>query len=785
MKLLILCFLNLTFSILNAQTGKFTISGYVKEEDSGEVLIGANISLFNLKIGAVTNNYGFYSLEANESDSIKLVASFVGYTSKVITTSFHSDFNLDFDLKKGTLLEEITISSDRSIKASESVNMSSFKVLIGQIKKVPSLLGEKDVLKVLQLMPGVQKGTEGNGGLYVRGGGPDQNLIILDDATVYNASHLFGFFSVFNGDALKSVELTKGGFPARFGGRLSSVLEMHMKEGNKEEWHGEGGLGLISARTTLEGPIQKGKSSILISGRRTFADLLTAPFLNKGLPAYYFYDLNAKINFDFGRNNKLYFSGYFGQDKYNIKTSSDRYRESSGYNWGNSTGTIRWNHLFTNKIFSNTSLIFTNYDFNINDKYYDIREDKNYFAEYHSGIRDISFKYDLDYILNPQHLIKAGIITINHIFNPYAFVEEDEMYETSTTEKTLAYGIESGFYAEDTWQVVKQLKLNLGLRISHFIAGKQQYLFPEPRINAAWRFNNDIAIKGSYSVMNQYIHLLSNTGINLPTNLWVPVTDKVKPQRSRQVAFGIVKDFQRDYSFSIEAYHKTMDHVIAYKEGSSFIILNDVSSAKQQSWEGKVTEGKSWSYGTELLFQKNSGRLTGWIGYTLSWTPMQFDSLNFGKKFYSRFDRRHDISIVGFYKLNNRITFSGSWVYGTGNAITLSNATYFPLPNMPDVGPGSKIFERNLFPSIAAYDYGGKNNFRMASYHRLDVGVQFRKDKKWGERMWEISVYNLYNRMNPFFYYSGTKIVNDKAYGVLKQVTLFPIIPSFSYNIKF
>lgn len=782
----LILFLSIAIAPLYAQTNEhYTISGYVREDISGESLSGVNIYLTGHKIGTVTNTYGFYSLTLPAADSVGLIISYVGFNTEKIKVILNKDVELNINMKPNIILEEVTITADRRERQSESVKMSTLTLQPAQIKNVPSLLSEKDVLKVLQLMPGVQKGTEGSSGLYVRGGGPDQNLIILDDAIVYNASHLFGFFSIFNGSALKSIELTKGGFPARFGGRLSSVLEMSMKEGNKEEWHGEAGMGLISARATIEGPLKKGKSSVLLSGRRTFADLIVTPFIKNG-PAYYFYDLNAKVNFDFGRNNKLYFSGYFGQDKYSMKTNSDKYRESSGYNWGNSTGTIRWNHLFTSKLFSNASLIFSKYDFRINDKFYDVREDKNYYAEYNSGIQDFSLKYDLDFIPNPKHWIKAGITSTNHRFNPYAFVEDDEMYDKHTSERTYIYGTESGVYAEDTWQPVQSLKINAGLRLSHFIVENRQYLYPEPRLSAAWHFRNDVAVKGSYSEMNQYIHMLSNTGINLPTDLWVPVTDYVKPQRSRQIAFGVVKDLEkRNLTFSLEAYYKTMNHVIAYKEGSSFIVLNDVAGAAQQNWEKKVTEGKAWSYGMEFLLQKNAGKLSGWIGYTLSWTPMRFDSLNFGKMFYSRYDRRHDISVVAFYKLTDHITLSGNWVYGTGNAVTLASATYYSYPNSPDFGPGSRTFAYNNFGSGLGFDYGQKNNFRMASYHRLDLGIQFHKEKRWGERTWEISIYNVYNRMNPFYYYYRMEHRNDKAIGVLKQVTLFPVIPSFSYNIKF
>jgi hypothetical protein len=795
MKLINLCVvLPLFFLPLNGQTiERYTISGYVKEAVSGESLLGVNIYLPDSKTGTVTNNYGFYSLTIPAADSINLVVSYVGFSSEIVKITLNKDIELNVNLKPNIVLNEVTVTADRKEKQSESVKMSTVKLQVAQIKNVPSLLGEKDVLKVLQLMPGVQKGTEGSSGIYVRGGGPDQNLIILDDAIVYNASHLFGFFSLFNGDALKSVELTKGGFPARYGGRLSSVLEMNMKEGNKEEWHGEGGIGLISSRLTVEGPIKKGKSSILLSGRRTYADLLIYPFLKEEKVGYYFYDFNAKVNYDFGRKNKLYLSGYFGKDKFHMNSNTEDVKENVGFQWGNTTGTLRWNHLFTNKLFSNTSAIFSNYSFGITDEYKVLEENKDYYAEYYSGIRDFTLKYDIDYIPNPKHWIKAGAISILHRFNPHAFVEEDVLNDTHIKDIRYTNGIESGIYAEDTWQPFQTLKVNGGMRFSHFLATKNQYHFFEPRLSVAWRLKNDFALKGSYASMNQYIHMISNTGISLPTDLWVPTTDRVKPQQSKQVALGLVKDFSKhDLSLSLEGYYKKMKNVISYKEGATFLTFDDPGNASYMNWEDNITAGRAWSYGIELLLQKKEGRFNGWIGYTLSWTQMQFDSINFGKKYYARYDRRHDISVVATYKLNDHITLSGNWVYGTGNAVTLPGSRYYSFRNYPYSYKIPSSWEGPSSPNgLYVNDLSEKNNFRMGAYHRLDLGIQFHKTKKWGERIWEISVYNAYNRKNPFFYYNDTQNIGDyhtmtvKQYGVLKQVSLFPLIPSITYSFKF
>ncbi len=768
---------------------KYTVSGYVKEAVSGEYLIGVNIYIPALQTGAATNNFGFYSITLPATDSLRMVVSYVGFASETVRLNLQSNVELNIELKQSIVLNEVLITADRVERQSESAKMSTVKLQVAQIKNVPSLLGEKDVLKVIQLMPGVQKGTEGTSGIYVRGGGPDQNLIILDDAIVYNASHLFGFFSLFNGDALKSVELTKGGFPARYGGRLSSVLEMNMKEGNKEEWHGEGGIGLISSRFTVEGPLKKNKSSVLLSGRRTYADLILRPILasmDESNTGYFFYDFNAKINYDFGRKNKLYMSGYFGKDKFYMRYKSAGYKEDIGFLWGNSTGTVRWNHLFNNKLFANASAIYSNYTFGIYENYMVTGENKDYYAEYYSGIRDLSLKYDIDYIPNTNHWIKAGAMTIAHRFNPHAFVEYDGQSNINIRDIKHINGIESGVYIEDTWHPFQTLKINGGLRYSHFLASKKQYHFLEPRISMAWKFKNDIALKGSYAGMNQFIHMVSGTGISLPTDLWVPSTNRIRPQQSRQAAIGLVKDVRNpDIELSLEGYYKTMNHVIGYKEGATFLELDEAASGSANNWEDNVTSGRAWSYGLELLIQKKEGRFSGWVGYTLSWTQMQFDSLNFGKKFYARYDRRHDISVVGVYKLKNNITLSGTWVYGTGNAVTLAQSEYFAPTHQLVLTPQNRYDPENHLYSRTVKDYVEKNNFRMRSYHRLDLGIQFHKVKKRGERIWEISIYNVYNRKNPFFYHSETRIENNKEYGVLKQVSLFPIIPSFTYSFKF
>jgi len=775
--------------IIEAQPGRHTISGFVREDVSGESLIGVNIYVPELKTGTTTNTYGFFSLTVPSTSSVEIVFSYVGYNTQTMTIEQNKDTELNVSLKPGLVLREVTVSAEKPDKQSESVKMSIIKLPVSQARNLPALLGEKDILKVLQLMPGIQKGMEGSSGMYVRGGGPDQNLIILDDAIVYNASHLFGFFSIFNGDALKSVELTKGGFPARYGGRLSSVLDMNMKDGNKEEWHGEGGVGIISSRMTVEGPVKKNKSSVLLSGRRTYADIVAKPLLKSmhyDNTGYYFYDLNAKINYDFGRKNKLLLSGYFGKDKYYFKKILPHQREEGGFFWGNATATLRWNHLFNNKIFSNTSLVFSNYHFSINDNYQVLSENKNYHALYNSGITDFSFKHDIDILPGTKHMLKTGVITTVHEFKPYAFVELDKLHDIDIEDFKSTRGLESGVYIEDTWQPLRTLKINGGIRFSHFTARSRQYHYLEPRISTAVQIKHDFAIKASYCEMNQYIHLISNTGISLPTDLWVPVTDRVKPQHSRQVAAGFVKDHQK-ITLSVEGYYKYMNDVIGYKEGASFLSLDDPGSSAGINWEDNVTSGRSWSYGSEFLIQKKTGKLTGWIGYTLSWTQMQFDSLNYGRKFYARYDRRHDVSVVAIYRISERITLSGSWVYGTGNAVTMQVSEY--------IAPYHMYIRKGDYHDLywldrdgrMVNDYGEKNNIRMGAYHRLDLGIQIHKKMKHWDRTWEFSLYNAYSRRNPFYYYTEHSWSKDftKEYYFVKQVTLFPLIPSVSWSIKF
>jgi hypothetical protein len=771
------CFLCLFAGTVSAQQNRHTISGYVYEKNSREQLIGATIYIPKISNGTTTNTYGFYSITLPK-DSFEVVISLVGYRKQYYRVYLDKDVHLDIQLESASEISEVVINAERTERSSDNSRMSMIDIPVEQIKEIPAFMGEKDVLKVIQLMPGVQKGSEGNAGLYVRGGGPDQNLIILDDAPVYNAFHLFGFFSLFNGDALKSVELTKGGFPARYGGRLSSVIDMNMKEGDKQQFHGEGGIGLISSRLTLEGPLVKNKSSFLVSGRRTYIDALIAPFMpqdEKG--GYYFYDLNAKVNYDFGPKNKVYMSGYFGRDKFYGRTNySSTEKSEFGLFWGNGTGTLRWNHLYTNKLFSNTSLIYSKYAFNI---YSDEKLNGETFnIRLYSGIRDFTLKHDFDYSVHPNHFIKAGIILQQHRFTPSGLTfKSSQPGDVNQDSEHTIDALESGIYVEDNMKLGSRTKINAGIRLSHFLVKGKSYINPEPRISANYSLKEDLSWKVSYAMMNQYIHLLSSTSIGLPTDLWVPTTNQVKPQRSEQVATGFAKDFLKsNLTLSVEGYYKKSSNVISYKEGASFLVIDVPGEDDQIEWEDNITQGQGWSYGMEFFLQRKKGKFSGWAGYTLSWTQLQFDELNLGKKYFARYDRRHDISLVGIYKIVEDVTFAATWVYGTGSAITLPRAEYVAPVHDPSQQP-------NNSQGDLVSDYGEKNSFRMAAYHRLDLSFRFHKQLKRAERTIELSVYNVYNRKNAYFYYIGTSDTSDKR--VLKQISLFPILPSISWTYKF
>lgn len=777
--LILICLLANATVPLSAQT-KYTLSGYIEDEETGEKLIGVNIYEPKLAVGTTTNIYGFYSITL-PSDSVTITMSMIGYTPVTTTLFLNKDIQLNIKLLSGVDLKEIEITSDKNNTIQENTRMSTIDVPINQIKSLPALMGEVDLMKTLQLLPGVQSGGEGSTGLYIRGGGPDQNLILLDGAPVYNASHLFGFFSVFNADAIKSVELTKGGFPARYGGRLSSVIDINMKEGNNKEFGVEGSVGLIASKLMIEGPIIKDKTSFIVTGRRTYIDLLMRPFIPEGTTfGYYFYDVNAKINHKISDNDHIYFSIYTGDDQFYAATENKytqnniNYSEKNdfGLGWGNITSSLRWNHIINNKLFSNVNLTYSKYQFltGVDIENTQGSSTNNFSLKYFSGIQDWSGKVNFDYVPSPNHYVKFGGAGILHTFTPgalqFKMAAANFNFDTLFTNKVGAS--EYSFYVEDDIRIGNRMKTNIGIHYAGFIVNQKQYFSMQPRIAARYLLNRDWAIKGSYADMTQYIHLLTNAGIGLPTDLWVPVTEKVKPQQSRQGALGVAKTiFNNAYECSIEGYYKTMTNIIEYADGASFLNPNS-------NWQNKIEVGNGWAYGTEFFLQKKKGKTNGWIGYTLSWNNRQFPNVNFGKVYPYKYDRRHDISIVVSHQFTDNIQLAVTWVYGTGNALTV------PVANYRANNLGSQLGLAVTGNNIQLYD--SKNSFRMDAYHRLDIGCNLKKKTSWGERTWNLSVYNAYSRYNPYFLYFGNdKQGNPAAF----QISLFPLIPSVSYSFKF
>ncbi len=765
------------FSIPSSAQSIYTLSGFVREKASSETLPGASILVSNLNKQFVANNYGYFAISLPVT-TYRFRISVAGFQALDTTISLNSNLNLDFKLNSDNQLNEVVVTTAAKDNIAEQIAMSTIDIPIQQIKDIPAILGEKDVFKVIKLLPGIQKGIEGSSGFYVRGGSPDQNLIILDDAVVYNANHLFGFFSLFNGDALKSVELIKGGFPARYGERLSAVLNLNMKDGNKKEFHGEAGIGLLSSRLTLEGPIKKDKSSFLISARRTYADILIQPFLDKDQTSgYYFYDLNTKFQADIDPKNRIFLSGYFGNDKLYDKYKYDDGYEKGNFKWGNATATLRWNHLLSKKLFTNTTLIFSRY--RLQNLYEDQIDNSIYRSTYNSSIRDFSLKYDVDYFLNVNHNIKFGAKATSHRFIPNAYILKDteEGVEEKDIQKYDSY--EGNLYIEDEWHLSPKIGMNAGIRTSTFVAAQKQYTFAEPRLSLRYLLNETTGIKASYALMHQFLHLLSSTGVGFPTDLWVPSTARTSPERASQMALGFSKELpQKLVQFSAEAYFKRLENIISYREGASFFDVGLPTDDTQKiNYEDNITYGKGKSMGLELLLQKKTGRLNGWIGYTLSETLHQFEELNNGKEFYPRQDRRHDFSLVALYQLSPKIKLNMSFVFSSGNALTLPKSEYFANTN-------NTLLNNRYFTDISAYgvsDYGERGSFRAESYHRMDLGIQFYKKKKSVERTFELGIYNVYSRLNPFFY--DIEYENGKA--KLYKYALFPIVPSVSWSYKF
>jgi hypothetical protein len=763
---------------------KCTINGYVKDSLTGETLIGANISVSEQTAAVTTNQYGFYSITLPKG-VYRIVFSYIGYQPQEITINFEENKTVTVLLPPlSSILNNVTVLAKKRENNVKTAQMGKVELSINTVKSLPTFLGESDVLKSLQLLPGVRNAGEGNAGFYVRGGGADQNLIMLDDAVVYNTGHLFGFFSVFNSDAIKSLALIKGGMPAQYGGRLSSVIDIAMKDGNLNKTDVDAGIGLIASRFSIQGPIKKNKASYIISARRTYVDALTAPFLSgstyKG-SGYYFYDLNAKINYQFSPNDRIYLSGYFGRDRFAFNNDERSFKVSVP--WGNATGTLRWNHIFNKKLFANTTLVYNDYQFKFNGEQNDFAFDLS------SGIRDLTGKIDFDYYASTTHKVKFGAQYTYHTFIPSIFSGSQDSTHFTPGNAQEKYANEYALYMQDDWDITKGIRINYGVRYSLFqqvgsyksyttdangnktdsvIYAKGQtvkaYGGFEPRLTMRFSIDDNSSIKAGITRNLQYIHLVSNAGTTLPTDIWVPSTLHVKPQVGWQYAAGYFRNFNNNmFETSLELYYKTMQNQIEYKEGYTPNTLTDP--------EESFVFGKGWSYGAELFVNKVKGRFTGWVGYTLSWSWRKFPDLNSGIKYPGRYDRRHDLSVVGMYAISSKWKVSSVFIFGTGNAISLPERFYF-------IG------------GVLTQQYSGINQYRMKPYNRLDISATYTPASKKPRKRttsWVFSVYNLYSRLNPYFYYFSQE--GGAANGTLKveakQVSLFPIIPSVTWNVHF
>jgi hypothetical protein len=762
------CIMLLLSNTLLAQQN-YTISGYMRDAATGEELLYATVAAKDKGIGATTNLYGFYSLTLPEGDYV-LSYAYLGMVTKDINIRLTQNLTQDVELESNAMqLAEVVVKAEKENANITNTETSVLSLNVKEAKLIPVLFGEQDILKTIQLLPGVSANSEGSSGFFVRGGDADQNLILLDEAPIYNASHLLGFFSVFNSDALKDVKLYKGGMPAEYGGRISSVLDVRMKNGNMKEWQVSGGIGLISSRITAEGPIKKDKGSIIVSARRTYADILARPFLSAGFEDadLYFYDFNLKANYKITEKDRIYLSGYFGKDVFGT--------EAFGFDWGNTTATLRWNHLFSEKIFSNTSLIYSDYNYG-----FKVAASGNT-INLNSGIYDYNLKQDYSWFANSNNTVTFGWQGILHRFKPTVF----QLGGTTTDSDTTApaqKALETGIYVANEQKISSKLTLNYGLRLSGFsnigaFTEKEydaqdnviaettyeegelynNYFGWEPRLSATYILNEESSLKTSYNRNYQYLHLLSNSNSGTPTDLWIPTSKLVKPEISNQFALGYFRNFKENaYEFSVESYYKNLLNQVDFEDGGSALNNPDV--------EADLTFGQGRTYGVEFFLKKKKGDFTGWIGYTLAKSERQFDDINSGEWFSARQDRTHYLTAVAMYQFSPRLNASASFVYYTGDAVT------FPV---------GKYYVEGQLISL----YGDRNSERMPDYHRLDLGMTYiLKDSDKFYSSLNFSIYNVYNRKNA---YSISFETNGEGNTEAVKLALFGIVPSISWDFNF
>ena len=752
---------------------KISISGSIKSRAKGETLIGATIRADGAG-GTVTNEYGFYSISLPAGQH-ELEFSAVGLKTQTLTVNGSRDTTINIFLAdENKSLDEVTVTASSKRRSLSSPQMGLDHVSTSEIKNIPVLLGERDPLKIITLLPGIKSAGEGNTGFNVRGGAADQNLILLDEAPVYNASHLLGFFSTFNSDAIKDINVYKGGMPAQYGGRLSSVLDIKMNDGNNQDFNVSGGVGLISAKLNVEGPIQKDKSSFLISARRTYADVFLKLSSDSTINSntLYFYDLNAKLNYILGDKDRLYLSGYFGKDKMGVG-------DLFGLDWGNSTGTLRWNHIFSNKLFSNTSLIFSNYNYKI------LINSGGYNLNIFSQIRDWNIKEELQWYVSNKHSLRMGFNSIYHEIRPGEVTPNSVNSGINASILQRRHSLENAVYLSDTWKATDNLNITYGGRLTGFtVLGKgdfyevdpsgnvtdtlhysngavvKTYLNFEPRVALSYQLNASSSVKASYVRNVQNLHLLANSTSSSPTDKWVASTNIIKPEISDQVSLGYYKNLADNaYELTVETYYKTMQNQLDYRDGADIF-------SNTNAIEAEVLSGRGRAYGIEWLLRKRAGRLTGWVSYTLSKTEKQIDGINNDRWYNATQDRTHDIAIVAMYQLNKKWSLSANWVYNTGNAVTFPAGKY---------RTGDQVL----------FYYTERNGYRMPAYHRLDLGAtcQLKTRKRWSSEL-SFSVYNAYARQNAYTIEFQQDPDNPNKTQA-QQTALFGLIPSISYNFKF
>ena len=746
-------------SVSTAQ--KIIVSGYVQDAGSKEALIAANIYEPNLQQGASTSQYGFYSLTLPARDTLTLIISYVGYKSEVRKIYLQNNIRLDVLLTSSNVLDEVAITSARN---DDNVNLTRVGVInvpVSDIRNLPVLMGERDILKAIQFLPGVQQGQEGTTGFFVRGGNLDQNLVLLDDAPVYNPNHLFGLVSTFNINSVNNVQLIKGGFPAQYGGRLSSILDITMKDGNQERFQTEGGIGLLSANVTTQGPIVKDKASFIVSARRSYIDLFQRAFIPGTTTLYSFFDINAKVNFELGKNDKFYLSAFKGRDNGSYTGPNSL---NYAISFGNATATARWSHIFGSNLFASTSFIVNSYDLALTT------EQGNYYSLFYTGIKDMNTKSDFTWTLNTNHVLKFGITYFYHTTSPSTFT--DQIQKTGRKIKIdpsmipEKHSIEMAAYLNHEWDITEKLGINYGVRVPYYYADVKKYTLFEPRVTAKLNINTTTSLKASYTQMNQFLHGIPYSTASLPTDIWIASSEQVKPQHSVQYSLGVFKNFQENsYETSIEAYHKTMKNQVLFKQGTNLSVESDI--------EESLTFGEGESYGVEFFVRKNTGRLSGWFSYTWSKTTQTFPELNFGEPFPFTYDRRHNLALVANYLINNRWSFAADFVFRTGSAYTL------PPGRLP-------VTDGTLYDGWY-FDFTTRNNTRQRAYHRLDVSFSYKKERTIFKRKyqseWVFGAYNIYSRQNPYFVYVTVDPKSQQP--TARQVSLLPIVPSVSFNFKF